>query len=335
MNISQMNKSIGNGNKHFACAISTYKDLRSESEYIVDIFDTAIKELTNSKVKPRYYVFYFINGNVKLNKFDERSRKKAENLILNQELKALALHFSEEEYNKNYIIQNEISVQVIICSKQLDEIDSNFKFNKNEVAFSVTTKCNYDKLEFLVKWVKNIFVKVDGINGYLDCLPSKNLCGFVAPTAYEDITTQNATYFGDYVNKLRGYFWLSILTEKHIENLGGEDYVKNNIPGYEITEIQMKDGSKTLFCQLTNNILKFDKQEYKKLREFLNPLLDKENMRYEAIYYKERNSIDDRRLVLSENLDSELNVFKRRDTTELIKEVAEKMKKELESKKNG
>jgi len=309
MNIEQFRKQ-----KHYVGTVSTYKDLREDTDYVIEIFDTAIRELTKDELKPRYYALYFETFNVKSCKYSENNHKKVNDLIKKNQLQSLSLHFSEQEYKGGNIpIRIDASVQVLICEKQKWEEDSKNKLHKNDVSFSVSAKYNSEKLEFLKQWIKEIFVQVDGINGYMDYLPSVHLAGVVNTTAYEQVSDSNASLFGDFCNKARGYFWITILTQRHIENLGGEKYVKENIPNYHIEEVKMKDGSATYFCQLTDDIFGFDKEKHLQLKEFLKPILDEENIKdiNRVIYSAKslKDSIEDRRLVFSEQQYKEIEEY--------------------------
>jgi len=344
MDYSVIGNILKRDDKHFVGTISTYRDLREEADYIIDMIELLISEFSTDIQKPAYFSLYFIRSRPKLLKFSPRNFSKVKELLKAKKLEALCIDFSEQEYSENAVIRADASFQTIICKKQLMEEGSLFKTYKNEVSFSVSTSYYKEKLEFLVGWIKNVFVRIGGINGYMDYLNAVHIAGTSEPTAYEQLTFIHYGVYGDYVNKLRGYFWLTILNSNHIDKLGGEEYVEKYMPYYKIYKGSMSDGEPVFFCILTENIFNFDKGKYSELKNFLKPLLEKEDMRAESLYRKKRRNIEDRRLVFSEQQILELDDFNKRDEKEIMEEynrdmnretkfLFEKCKAEYESKK--
>lgn len=328
MDYSAIKNSLKRDDKHFVGTISTYRDLREEADYIIEMLNLLVFEFSTDIQKPAYFSLYFISRRPQLLKFDSKNLKKVQALLKSRKLEAMCLYFSEEEYGANSITRTDASFQIIICHKQLMEEGSFVRTFKNEVSFSVSSIYYNEKLEILVDLIKNAFVKLNGINGYMDYIHGVHLCGASLLSEYEKITLTIPDVYGDYVNKLRGYFWLTILNSNHLDQLGGVEYVEKHMPYYKIYKERMPDREQVFFCILTENIFNFDKVKYSELKSFLKPLLEKEDMRVESLYRKESRSIEDRRLVFSEQQFLELDAFNKRDEKELMEEYSRDMSRE-------
>lgn len=68
---------------------------------------------------------------------------------------------------------------------------------------------------------------------------------------------------------LRGYFWGNLLSEKHVEALGGIDSIIKYAPCYKVSKV----GEKNVFLQLTPSIFDFSDEALSKLKDYFKPIL--------------------------------------------------------------
>jgi hypothetical protein len=72
--------------------------------------------------------------------------------------------------------------------------------------------------------------------------------------------------------RLRGDYWANILSERHIQVLGGMDEIRDQAPCHIVEDLS--DGRETLgYLQLTPDLNRFDDEKLRALRDYLSPLL--------------------------------------------------------------
>jgi hypothetical protein len=72
--------------------------------------------------------------------------------------------------------------------------------------------------------------------------------------------------------RLRGYYWANILSERHIQALGGMDEIRTQAPCHVVEDLS--DGRETLaYLQLTPDMNRFDDEKLRALRDYLSTLL--------------------------------------------------------------
>lgn len=143
-------------------------------------------------------------------------------------------------------------------------------------------------LEFgVTQWFASL-LGVEGIQNLLvDCM--QKICqeievvtGFITHdrywpegvivTAHERYTRHSLYTDSSYLKNLfRGYFWGNLLSEKHIETLGGFENIAKNAPCCQVTKV----GEKNVFLQLTPSILDFSDEALSKLKDYFSPILAK------------------------------------------------------------
>ena len=74
---------------------------------------------------------------------------------------------------------------------------------------------------------------------------------------------------------LRGYYWVNLLTEGHIEALGGEERVRETVPHVRCEEWDMQ-GKKGLYIQVTKTPLELTSEKRLALKRALAPVIYKE-----------------------------------------------------------
>lgn len=83
-----------------------------------------------------------------------------------------------------------------------------------------------------------------------------------------------------FTERLRGYFWMNYMSKQHINILHGMESIQKNAPCAIVETIDHPD-SPGIFLQLTEDINDFSDEQLRKLREYLWPLIDVENRKYE------------------------------------------------------
>ena len=134
----------------------------------------------------------------------------------------------------------------------------------------------------MVALFKELFVSFDGIYGYLDYIYGVSIAAIINPTEYEIVNKINYANQNSqkYDHLARGYYWGNILTEKHIEALGGEEAFAANVPHHILEKLPMKDGRLAYYIQLTPNVFFFEPEKYLALKDYLKPILPPENIGY-------------------------------------------------------
>ena len=123
---------------------------------------------------------------------------------------------------------------------------------------------NTDKFEKLLSLFKLIFQETSGIGAFM----THGSDEFHGQGLF-DVQYYNApSLFSSFWNEqVRGYFWLTFLTDKQIEILGGIE----KLDGHGFYKIEKTDTG--VFIQCTENILDYTREDALKLREVLFPLL--------------------------------------------------------------
>ena len=126
--------------------------------------------------------------------------------------------------------------------------------------------------------------------------------------------------------KLRGYFWGNVLSEKHIERLGGIEKIQEEAPCYLVKEIQSGD-RQLVYLQATERLGEFTEEKRMELKKYLEPLLYRECVI--AIYTWNPNSnYQDMALAFDEEQKEEWEQCKKM-TREERQEICDKLWEEI------
>ena len=306
-------------------SVLTYKDLRNSTDYIFELFDTAIREMVNGEIKPRYYSAIFMNGNIRLYKYTDANRNKIKGMLDEHKLLSISLNISKQEYtghNGNPTF-NCITIGIVICEKQRRKELGWEKDFVNEVAFSVPTELRADKVSFLTEWIREIYIKVDGINGFIEYLPNIYLSGVTRSTPHMDIKKYIPDNDINYSEKVRGYFWLNIFSDRNLNIIGGIKYLEKNINFFKTERIITSNGSLAYICQLSEDIYEFNKNKYLNLKNKIKPLLIDEDIKKASIVKSSVSYFDEFRLVFNEMQLKQLEQLEKRPILEITKEMTE------------
>ncbi|MCG8540258.1 MAG: hypothetical protein MJA82_10010, partial [Clostridia bacterium] len=219
-----------------------------------------------------------VNGRRKFGKSTQSNWDKICNFILKGDVQHLLINNSQDKvpYDSEFALSVTCDYNEEYSYMNLkNPIANNISFAINEKIFSGTFPLNVQ--EKVVKFLKNIFVKFNGIYGFITF--ERKWPGFTPiPTPLEQILNINYIFNSyKFKNKARGYFWANILSEEHILKLGGFDNVKKTAPCYIIENIEL-DNKKALYLQLTPDINDYSDEKLLELKKFLSPVLPEEDM---------------------------------------------------------
>lgn len=146
-----------------------------------------------------------------------------------------------------------------------------FSFSMCERLFN--NRIESDMQEKFIELFKLAFTKINGVTGFITY---ETICArSPQPTPYEDgIDARYIIASQSYNQYLRGYFWGNILTEEHLEKLGGIEKVQKDAPCAKVEKFKHYSG-KALFLQLTNDINHYSDDNLKLLKNYLIPVLPK------------------------------------------------------------
>lgn len=145
--------------------------------------------------------------------------------------------------------------------------------------------------EEICDWFKQLFVQFQGIYGYMDFICGTSI-GFVyQSTPHEFMNRWQVVVHEEEAEKMaRGYFWGNILTEGQIEALGGEEEFLTHVPHYLIEKLPMEDGKMAYYVQIDEDVFEFHPEKYLELKEYLRPILPKDNLR--RVFYELQDNPD-------------------------------------------
>lgn len=256
--------------------VCTFDSLRNKSQQIINLVN---------KILGIFVTRYNMDISILIKKYDGRFKKmqynlrnwdKLTNMIYNNEIRHLLLSYIlYEELN-----QPEFALSITFDYAYKDELYKN-KILANNMSLSLNLRLFEENIPNDVQVeIKSIFLSafkaLNGVVGYVNV-------GFphatITPnsTIYEGIQGYSFTSFSiEFDCKARGYFWGNILTEKHIEKLGGIGSIKNKAPCYNIEEIKFGNRS-AVYLQLTPNINNYTDEQLVQLRDYIKPILHVSN----------------------------------------------------------
>ena len=127
-------------------------------------------------------------------------------------------------------------------------------------------------VELLQRWVRELNASTGFVTKSYEM---NNPLNFMETSAARD---ENIVVKEHMREKLRGYFWGNVLTEKHMELLGGMETIKTTAPCKEIQEWEMENGETALYLQSTESLHNFIPQNRLEMKNFFRPLLYRENL---------------------------------------------------------
>lgn len=122
----------------------------------------------------------------------------------------------------------------------------------------------------LINCMQKICQEIDVVTGFIT--HDRYWPEGISVTAHERYTRHCLSPDNSWLKHLfRGYFWGNLLSEKHIETLGGFESIVRNAPCCQVSIV----GEKNVFLQLTPSILDFSDEALTKLKDYFRPILAK------------------------------------------------------------
>ena len=271
---SRFNIEIG-----YQFTVSTYKDLMDNVEDIIELFDWYLQGIM--KTEAPLVILAIYNGEKEsILKYTNKRWEKVKGELREGKIMCVGLSEDFERSDSIGLGLENLSICAnlnIECVWPSHLIDSRMP---NEVSVFVNEQYikYFSLLEFEEK-MKDMMFRLDGVYGCMDHMGSMAGAGGTSQTPYElDSVGSYKKELDRYDEQARGYFYINALTQKHIDALGGWEYVKANAPCYRVEKLE-REGKAVYWLQLTEDINEYDREGYLKLKNFLKPILLKEDLK--------------------------------------------------------
>ena len=279
-------KEFNDSKKSLRFSIITLADWRENVEKVIQLIEECKeqwKEAPAIKWIKTYFHITYENGKLKELQYSPKKWESIREEIREGKVQSITIHKGcNEKTPKGRIILFFMSMNFII-----PEEFAGTRKEENEISFYIHP-CLMDNISTLAELpglFKELFVLFDGIYGHMDYLDGMASIGtgvVVDSVGFESLNKIDLIYQDSrkYDHLARGYYWGNILTEKHIEALGGEEAFVANVPHHILEKLPMKDGRLAYYIQLTPNVFFFEPEKYLALKDYLKPILPPENIGY-------------------------------------------------------
>lgn len=252
--------------------ISSFKDLREYTEEIIGLFDWYLGKIAVIGDIPLSMCAIKSNRRMVMWKYSKKKWELIKELIRAGEILVIMV---EEDMERSRTFRMREHLLLIACLNYglAEGEDSQMA---NEVAVFVSEAYRHAfPMEELAQRMKDTMFKIDGVYGYMDSL-NNGIAHSPMPTdtPYE-LYLINFTYSRDSIKfdrKTRGYYYINLLTQKHIDELGGWETVKANAPCYKAEKLE-RDGKTIYWLQLMEDVDDYDEKRYLELKEYFRPIL--------------------------------------------------------------
>lgn len=263
--------------------VSTYKDLFGYVEDIIKLYDWYLNGVKKSGVPVVIAVERTIDKKILICKYTDKRWEKVKSNI--REGKAICVEIFEDFEISNSIGDGIVNLSLCTNLNMRQSRPNHTVDNRipNEVSIFVNEQYikYFSLLEFEEK-MKEMMFSLDGAYGYMDHMEKMIQMGIFSKTPYEKYSAGldfcSVECSDRYDELARGYFYINALTQKHIDALGGWEYVKANAPCYRVEKLE-REGKAVYWLQLTEDINEYDREGYLKLKNFLKPILLKEDLK--------------------------------------------------------
>lgn len=260
--------------------VSSYMELMEYVEDIIKIYDWYLQGVKMSGVPVVIAVARTIDKKILVCKYTDKRWERTKNNM--REGKTLCVEIFEDFESSNSTGDGIVNLSLCANINMKRFWSENFVDIKipNEVSIFVNEQYikYFSLLEFEEK-MKDMMFRLDGVYGCMDHMGSMAGAGGTSQTPYElDSVGSYKKELDRYDEQARGYFYINALTQKHIDELGGWEYVKANAPCYSAEKLE-RDGKVVYWLQLTKDINEYDREGYLKLKNFLKPILLKEDLK--------------------------------------------------------
>lgn len=255
--------------------ICTFENLRPRKreamEFIESIFEAFVKP--NRLLPLNTYAICF-NGKMLNFTYNIKNASKLADKIESEEIRHLLINHVLDIED---ILQPELAIGITFDYAHGDHLYEG-KTLANNMAFSLNQRIwNGVIPPEAQKTCKDIFIdtfqKANGAVGYIHLgLPHVT----IAPneTRFEENLGLNFTgSSSQFATRVRGAFWGSMLSAKHIELFGGLESILQNAPCHCVEPVLCENGSQAVYLQLTDNIHSCTEEQLQSMHDFLRPLL--------------------------------------------------------------
>lgn len=263
--------------------VSSYMDLMEYVEDIIKIYDWYLQGVKMSGVPVVIAVARTIDKKILVCKYTDKRWERTKNNM--RQGKTLCVEIFEDFESSNSTGDGIVNLSLCANINMKRFWSENFVDIKipNEVSIFVNEQYikYFSLLEFEEK-MKEMMFRLDGAYGYMDHMEKMIQMGIFSKTPYEKYSAGldfcSVECSDRYDELARGYFYINALTQKHIDALGGWEYVKANAPCYRVEKLE-REGKAVYWLQLTEDINEYDREGYLKLKNFLKPILLKEDLK--------------------------------------------------------
>jgi len=242
---------------------SSYESLAGKSEllwYLLDSILTATDALANKDYKA-YLQIELADGTTLTTLALRKKIKKFNELVLNNDL--INLRFSVFDTTRPGMMEpHQELAKIYIHNYDISSIELSVK----DWYINDARKQQFQNL--FIDLLFKVCKKIEVVTGYIthDLL----IPGFTTtPHERHSIGRFGQYSEKDYIDHFRGYFWGNLLSERHIQTLGGLGSIVHNAPCYQVKEISRQN----VYLQLTESVFEFSDRELSNLKEYFRPIL--------------------------------------------------------------
>lgn len=260
--------------------VCTFDSLKEKGRMVISLIEDILKH---------FFLPYRSPLKIYLERFDFKSQSfeynikawnKVVSMVLNGEIRHLLINYTQNEELHQPELALSITFDYSYNDALLEDtvIANNIALSINRRIFNLNIPIDVQNM--LKETFINVFQDLNGVIGYINMgIPHAT----IAPnaTSFEGLQgyyfTEYSHMFGIYA---RGYFWGNVLTEKHIEKLGGISVIKEKAPCCIVNDFVFGDGRKAVYLQLSEDINLYTDEQLKHLRDFFKSVLPEKNMEY-------------------------------------------------------
>lgn len=267
--------------KYIYLDVSTFDNLVIKGKVLIQLFETIIKDYISIFQRSLIIQVIKTNGREKIVSFDQKNWDSVKKLFVKGEVRHLMISNYDQSIENITFSTSPILLRVS-CGYALEHSD--FGLNRrvaDNLAFSISERLFPGKIpsniqDAWVKLFKNVFKTINGSVGFLTLdYPKAVLIPQQSPLEFLlGLNFINNSH--NYDRIVQGYFWGNMISELHIEALGGIQSIKETSPCYLVEEFQFDD-RKAVYLQLTDNINEFFDNQLLSLKKSLLPILPAEN----------------------------------------------------------
>ncbi|TYQ15478.1 UNVERIFIED_CONTAM: hypothetical protein Cloal_1936 [Acetivibrio alkalicellulosi] len=256
--------------------ISTYDSFVGKGQVIIDVIEEFADKIVNPLNKDLIYNLKGKSIKHREYKYDSDDWNSTKLLLLNDRVQKIYMMHIDKDINQ--AIGNNPDSELARMSPNF--IGLNFHTDPEKPEQASLLEFNVTILLYkgcVPEYVTNTFVriieeltsKINSVGGFItiDSMPI-----YEAFSAHERYIALNYTYASRQFDRyFRGYSWGNFLSYRHVELLGGIEYIEKEAPVYLVKRLPYGGA----FLQLTENINNVSDDDLRKLKKFFLPILPK------------------------------------------------------------